>query len=720
MGGSVDVISHPGKLLKDHLRGVRERAISKFDEISRFINWKEVFGYEREKIRKTLEIAALYHDAAKSTSFFQEMMKSGKKSRLSSHSELSSVFVFNELSEEDVDDFLKFCGYAIVRYHHSHLQTWMSEPFDENLLSQQIKSILGDEEWQNKLRKIKVRDVVDRIRDTESILDFSGPHDISKYFLIKLLYSILVSSDWEDAANLDIKVNKLNFETIEEYVNSLKVSSPIDDLRKDFHESVVKFKADQTGVFTITAPTGIGKTLANSALGLKLSGRGNLFYSLPLVNIIEQTSDTLKKIFGKENVLEYHHLSDLGIEEGHDIRKLDVLARTWNYPIVVTTFVSLLENLIGPSKAPFLHRLVGNSLVLDEVQAVPHEKWRIVKEVIEFLPKLGVNVILSTATMPVIFSGKSIGDFSKYYEKLDRVNLRFKGRIDFEDFKEKLGDILSDGKKTIIIANTVKEAEEIYDSIDQKSCFLSSRVLPKHRRERIRKFKEGMYDVCVSTQVIEAGVDVSAERVIRDLAPMDGIFQAAGRCNRHFEYRKGEVMVFHILSDGKSFSKRIYGRFLTDETERTLRENPLCRERDFKDLIEKYYKSVTAYGNTDEGKFLEKMEKLDFNKLSEFSVLNERGINVSFLVIEDEEAQRLFEKLERISEELEGIERAINISTILRKLSPYTVNTTVWNTEVLGAFEITYGRVVIHQEYVSEWYDPVKGLRLENGGGVIV
>ncbi len=729
----MDVISHPGKLLKDHLNGVWKRAKEKFIRISKYISWKEVFGYDREEIFEVLKASTLHHDVAKSTKFFQDMIREkSKKTPLSRHSELSAIFVAKKLMDKNMDDFLIYCGYAIVRYHHSHLQTWNSESFDDELLKKQQESILGDEQWAYELRILDIEKAIDDIETMEFDLSFKN-HGIERYFLLKLLYSILVSSDWEDAANVEVNQKALDLGTIENYVNSLGSSDEISILRRDFHDRVLKFHSEIPEVFSISAPTGIGKTLANAALALKIAPEKNFFYILPMINIIEQTADVLRKALGDEYVLEYHHLSDMNIEKldkGYpleqetfqSIRKEDIIARTWNYPVVISTFVSFLEELIGGSKAPFLHRLPGNTVILDEVQAIPHENWKVVKSVVEFLPKIGVRVILSTATMPMIFKGHEVLDSSKYYEKLNRVNLVFKGRINFDEFKENVLKNIVDGKKTLIIANTIKQAEEIFDSFQgsDESCFLSSRVIPKHRRERIEAFKKGRYNLCISTQVVEAGVDISAERVVRDIAPLDSIFQAAGRCNRHFEIEKGEVLVFHTTSERGSFSKRIYGKFLIDTTEMLLSEDHVYQEKDFKDLVEKYFEDITKYGETDEGKYFEKLQSLDFNKLSRFSLIKDGGFNVSFIVLEDEEAENLFEKALELSEKLTGIERHIATSIYIRKLAPYTVNTMIWDEENLSAFDIAFGKAVIRHELVDSWYDPLKGLKLEKGGGVII
>ena len=129
---------------------------------------------------------------------------------------------------------------------------------------------------------------------------------------------------------------------------------------------------------------------------------------------------------------------------------------------------------------------------------------------------------------------------------------------------------------------------------------------------------------------------------------------------------------------------------------------------------------MTKYGETDDGNYMEKLKTLDFNKLSNFSLIKDKGLNVSFIILENEIAEKLFEDALNLSENLSGIERRVALSIYIRKLAPYTISTRVWNEENLSAFDIAFGKVIIQRELIENWYDPVKGLRLENRNGVIV
>ena len=723
------LLSHPDRALANHLKGVRSLSIDKFERISRYIDWENVFGYKKEEIEKVLEISALFHDIGKATKNFQKKLEGEKTSGAVHHTPLSSFFTAKILHDLGISPFLIYCGYSIVRFHHGRLKS----PQEEFISLEEIKKDLKvfNESIFNEIGFSRVEIDPENVYQIISDVSFDAEDEGKRgYFLIKLLFSILTSSDREDVVfkGERLRIESLELGDLEKFMETLKIKTYLDKLRMKFHREVASFKGNGD-IFTISAPTGIGKTLANIRLALNIkSANGSVIvYSLPLINIIEQTAEVMKKVFGTNAVMEYHHLSDefsqiseeFTEEDIERIRKYNVQYQTWYSPLVVTTFVSLLEGLIGGSKAPFFHRLPGGVLILDEVQAIPHEKWGIVKEIIEFLPKIGVKVIISTATMPVLFQGISVVKKREYHEKLDRFVLKIEKEKTFDEFKSWVTQLLKDGKSTLIIMNTIKSAEDIWESIGKKACFLSSRVLPLHRSERTKELKKGEYKICVSTQVVEAGVDISFERVVRDIAPLDSLIQAAGRCNRHFEKNKGEVYIVPVVDDKGLISKRIYGKFLVEKTMEVIKEYRILRESELKDLIEQYYSKLVKLGGTDEKNFVKALKNMDISYLDSFRLI-EDFMNISFLILIDEYANEIYSKMIEISKKLSGIEKNIAVTSYLRKLSPYIVNTMVYEKENLGAFEINWGMAVIREENIMNWYDPIKGLKLKSDGGFII
>lgn len=439
-------------------------------------------------------------------------------------------------------------------------------------------------------------------------------------------------------------------------------------------------------------------------------------------------------MFGNGSVMEYHHLAQvfgdyenlsekISDAEYDQISKALMIRDLWLSPIIVTTFVSLLENLIGGSKAPFLHRLVGGVLILDEMQAVPKEFWDIVKETFEFLPQIGISVIMSTATMPVIFKGMEVvkEPENKYFLKLNRTHVNFEGEMTLDDLKNYLEGLLSDGKRTLIILNTIKSAEEIFDFLSQRYddvCFLSSRVVPVERRVRIGKIKNGEIKICISTQVVEAGVDISFERVVRDIGPVDSIVQASGRCNRNFEREKGEVKIVAVRDERTFLSKYVYGSTLIEHALSILSEYPEFDEKAFPNVVKKYYERLVRYTSTDKNEYVKKLRKLDISALSTFRLIKDEQA-ISFLILLNEQAEKLLSKAIEISEKFEGFRKRNFLAAIMSELSGYIVSTrlNLESSKELPAFDKRFGMVVINREMVSEWYDPVKGLREKPVGG---
>jgi len=300
--------------------------------------------------------------------------------------------------------------------------------------------------------------------------------------------------------------------------------------------------------------------------------------------------------------------------------------------------------------------------------------------------------------------------------------VKFEGRMKLNEFVGYLEEVLKDGKKTLVVLNTIKSAEAVYDSFSHMDevCFLSSLVLPKHRRERIKMIREDRVKLCISTQVVEAGVDVSFERVVRDIAPLDSIIQAAGRCNRNFEWGEGEVLVTAIEDERTLLSKYVYGSTLVEISERLLEELKSFEERDFPNVVERYYEMVKMLADVDEEGYVGKLSRLDISGLSDFRIVDELQ-GLEFLILIDERAEKLLEDALKAYEELEGLERRNALKIILMELSDYIVSARVKDPKELPAFMESFGMVVVPRENVSEWYDPVKGLRTSAvGGGLVI
>ncbi len=325
------------------------------------------------------------------------------------------------------------------------------------------------------------------------------------------------------------------------------------------------------GLFSLTVPTGGGKTLTSLAFALDHAaahGLRRVVYVIPFTSIVEQTADVFRSVFGEEAVLEHHSAFDTGPLrqdlENEERRtgepRQRQAAENWDAPVVVTTAVQLFESLYAarPARCRKLHNLAGSVIVLDEAQTLP---LHLLKPCVAALDELARNyrasVVLMTATQPALSEPELKGGLDDVRElaprgldrlpAFQRVDVAHAGVLDDAALAERL----QVASQVLCIVNTRRHARELYEAIrGQEGAFhLSTLMCAVHRREVLatirRRLKGGQPVRLVSTSLIEAGVDVSFPLVLRAEAGLDQIAQAAGRCNREGELPgRGQVVVF--------------------------------------------------------------------------------------------------------------------------------------------------------------------------------
>lgn len=338
--------------------------------------------------------------------------------------------------------------------------------------------------------------------------------------------------------------------------------APVDHHRRAVLAACREQAKDPPGIFSLTVPTGGGKTLASLAFALehaKRHGQRRVVFALPYTSIIEQTAAVFSDIFGDERVLEHHSNLD---EETRKRRSAtaQMAAENFDAPIVVTTNVQLFDSLFSAhgSTCRKLHRLAGSVIVLDEAQSIPP---RLLKPTLAVLDELVRNycctVVLCTATQPAVTRRDSfpigldhvteiVPDPRMLYEAMRRVTVTPVGQLD----DDALADRLAIHKQVLCIVNTRRHAAELTTRMREHGpvIHLSAAMCPQHRSELVASIKQTLHEKkplrVVSTQVIEAGVDVDFPVVYRALAGFDSIAQAAGRCNREGRSERGQVFLF--------------------------------------------------------------------------------------------------------------------------------------------------------------------------------
>jgi CRISPR-associated endonuclease/helicase Cas3 len=338
------------------------------------------------------------------------------------------------------------------------------------------------------------------------------------------------------------------------------------------------------GVFSLTVPTGGGKTLSSLAFALRHAvrhGKRRVIYAIPYTSIIEQTASIFRGIFGDENVIEHH--SNVEVDDTQETARSRLACENWDAPLVVTTNVQLLESLFASrtSRCRKLHNLVGSAIVLDEAQLLPVPYLQPVVDVLRLLVKdYGVTLVLCTATQPTLESRNGfdqarqlrgfaageireiVDDVAGLYSALERVKVHLPADLKTPCNWEHLAPQIAGHDAVLAVVGRRADARELYTRVKAEDrtglWHLSGLMCAQHRSDTIADIKQALLTRrqalaagqspapirVISTQLVEAGVDIDFPVVYRALAGLDSIAQAAGRCNREGRLDKGEVHVF--------------------------------------------------------------------------------------------------------------------------------------------------------------------------------
>ena len=491
----------------------------------------------------------------------------------------------------------------------------------------------ADEVVQQKAHELAGENLIrSLLKAVKLILSDSTTNDKIKEFylgcLTRFLFSCLIdadrinSSDFEREAQKEVRclTEKSDWQSainkLETHLASFENRYPIDEIRRRISSDCLKRAVDSQGIYTLTVPTGGGKTLASLRYALHHAQKHNLnriIYIIPYTSIIDQNAQAVREILGEDWVLEHH--SNLEPEKQSWQDKL--LSENWDKPIVFTTMVQFLDAWFGGGTrgARHIHPMTNSVLIFDEIQTLPVKCVHLFCNVLNWLTKFGKSTaVLCTATQPLLgelglqnFPEDKRGaitargllrlpenaeimgkyqDLDKLFADLSRVEIRFNEKSGGWNVEEAGTFLLEQFQTTpscLFIVNTKKWAQELYQYCQKQNVplealfHLSTHQCAAHRKAIFDTIKARLENkepvICISTQLIEAGVDISMACVIRALGGLDSIAQAAGRCNRHGEKEgKGQVWVLNlqeqdftrILPDiqaGKTHAERVFRDF---------------------------------------------------------------------------------------------------------------------------------------------------------------
>ena len=359
-------------------------------------------------------------------------------------------------------------------------------------------------------------------------------------------------------------------------------SATLNDIRQELLQSCLQQAQQKTGTFTLTAPTGSGKTLSMLSFALQHAlenGLERVIMVVPYLSIIEQTAKVYRDIFvdfGDDFILEHHSMAGLGAEKAEtdaegdaeqeqQIKRQRLLSENWDAPIIITTSVQFLESLFSnrPSSCRKIHRIANAVILFDEVQTLPTQlAIPSLAAVSHIATNWNSSVVFSTATQPAFnhlhdevikhCSGgwkpdEIVIHHAVMMDKLRRVNFTWlDGKLTWQD----LADTLNQHQQVLCIVNLKRHAQELWQALEgEENLFhLSTNLCPLHRQavlaEVRQRLKDGLPCRLIATQCIEAGVDVDFPIVYRAFAPLDAIIQAAGRCNREGKTDLGQTFIF--------------------------------------------------------------------------------------------------------------------------------------------------------------------------------
>ena len=414
-----------------------------------------------------------------------------------------------------------------------------------------------------------------------------NPRDL--HLWVRMLFSCLVDADFLDTErfmspenfalrenSLSLKELKARFDSFMDKMSKSAPSTEINKIRAEILSDCRQGAIKEPGLFSLTVPTGGGKTLASMGFALDHAikySKSRIIVAIPYTSIIEQTADVYKNVFknGDEdlsNVVLEHHSN---LDPDKETTKSKLASENWDAPVVVTTNVQLLESLFAAktSRCRKIHNIANSVIILDEAQMLPPEYLKPILGTLESLTTdFGCSVVLCTATQPTLqghigsapaphgeggFEGlppnkvhELIKSPQELFEKMNRTNVKY--IPEKMDSWESVAEQLIQYDQVLCIVNTRKDCKALYDAMPSDTIHLSASMCGQHRSNLIteikRKLKNGEPIRVVSTQLVEAGVDIDFPVVYRAMAGLDSIAQAAGRCNREGKLDQGHVFVF--------------------------------------------------------------------------------------------------------------------------------------------------------------------------------
>lgn len=645
-------------------------------------------------------LAGLWHDLGKYRSAFQNYI--GKKSGYDpeahiengenrpDHSTAGALYAFEKLGEHSG----LILAYLIMGHHAGLPDYNVAEAGSSSLIQRKDNGIKKNYLEQSLERSIP-----------EEVLNFEKPSSkpvggIQGFHLwLRMLFSCLVDADFLDTESFMSPEKTVNRSLVQaklsqlkglfdEYITKKCSESPntkVNEIRKKVLKDCQRSAMLKPGIFSLTVPTGGGKTLSGMAFALEHAiryGKERIIIVIPYTSIIEQTANQYREIFG--DVIVEHHSN---LESEKESSQSRLASENWDAPIIVTTNVQLLESLFAAktSRCRKLHNIVNSVIVMDEAQLLPPDFLQPVLDVLRLLTtNYSVTLVLSTATQPAFSERQDnfgrttrrglaniceiISDVPQLYRDLNRVTVHQPINLQIRSNWDDIAKELLNYDSVLVIVNSRKDSRDLLALMPEDTLYLSGLMCGQHRSDVIIKIKknlkEGKPIRVVSTQLVEAGVDLDFPVVYRALSGLDSIAQAAGRCNREGKLSRGKVVVFVPPTQSPPGMLRFAEQATRDIWHKQL-EDPISHG-----LFSVYFEKYFAQANLDAKGILNLLTK-DARKEGWVQF---RSAAAKFKIIDDSATKQILIPYDKEADKWIGVLRAKGSERyLMRRLQRYTV-----------------------------------------------
>ena len=659
--------SYETQPLLDHLHGVAELAQSYAERITDDPELGEI-GY----------LLGLLHDLGKYQEGFQRYIRqqSGLDPTLSGwrtpHSPAGARYAYNLKQVGGNQQLLKILSLCIGAHHRGlyDASEWKGQVVDSSDTKRAVANLVkGLKPEASQLEELLYKASLDKVAKAWNKID-----EDDYQLLVRMLFSCLVDADFLDTErfmtpdkSLVRQSAKASLEQmraqLEEYVSHFNREGRINEARAAFLDQCRNHgRTAQRKIYSLTLPTGAGKTVSSMMWALEhaiAQGCERIIYVIPYTSIITQTAQTFRDIFGADQVLEHH--SDVDVKERPDeaMEYTKLMTENWDVPLVVTTNVQFFESLYAHrvSRCRKLHNICNSVVVFDEVQMFPPRLLNPILRVVESLHSaFRVEPLFCTATLPVFdkdilsdskrfgheffFLKEPVQEVVPYDAKLFAPFDKVRYHWDLLKLStEELAERLAQHESFLCIVNSRNDAARLYaalkaqDKSGEGLIHLSRRMCSAHIQERLeeirRRLKAGEPVRVVSTQLVEAGVDLDFPVVYRAMAGLDSVMQAAGRCNREGRMAEpGEVYIFRLTDGTDTLGEMSWAQGALEDLLDRLAEQEAPQRAEIERYYKAFYNDVDCFDNKKDkevskrlwGDYNDRCEELrfDYETASEF------------------------------------------------------------------------------------------------------